>query len=88
MIKEILLKPGWIAFDKLKSFLDKRNIVEFCKGPCDNRTDGEWQRIYHQKDTGALFVCHGNIYDLLSFRGLIEWAEQYNYVEIAENYLT
>ena len=78
MVREIL-KPGWINFKLLNPFLSERNIIEFCAGPRDNRTDGEWQRIYHQTNTGALFVCHANIWDALSFSPLLEWAEKYNW---------
>ena len=77
---EIGLRSGWINMDKLLQYLTERNIEELCKGPRDNRTDGEWQRIFHQIDVGALFISHGNVYDALSFIPTVDWADQYSYL--------
>lgn len=71
---------GWIDFDKLMNYLADRNIGEYCSGPRHNMTDGEWHRVYHQKNTGALFILHANKYYADSFKPLIKWADQYNYL--------
>ena len=71
---------GWINFELLTDYLIDRNITEYYRGPRDNMTDGEWHRIYHQTNTGMLFVFHSNIYDSYSFKPLILWADQYTYI--------
>ena len=78
MLKTDISIKGWIDFSVLNKYLAERNITEFCTGPRDNQTDGEWQRIYCQKDSGELFICSANIYTAYSFEDLIDWADQYS----------
>lgn len=65
----------WIDFSELYKFLDGYGIKEVEILPHDNRTDGEFQRAF-ESVTGERFICHANVYDAMSFSGLVEWAKR------------
>ncbi|HEA69804.1 MAG TPA: hypothetical protein ENI07_23780 [Desulfobacterales bacterium] len=80
MDKSWFSKQEWMDFEIMDKFLSDRHIEKFCNGPIHNRTDGEYQVVYEQDETGSLFICHANVYDRPSFLPLFEWADQYSYI--------